>query len=209
MSRGKDVLKVASTLKVDDAVGVSLSKAKKENSEKKWYVAIVGNRTEKVAAVDVRNCGFESYVPTRIEEREWRDGSRHKVEQILIPSRLFVFCTEDERLKHVVHLPRIKRFLTVAASSGVNKVAVVPDADMDAFRKVVEYSKSAIFFESSSLRVGDEVTVKFGSLKGLKGKVVKQRDNQDIVRIALQFGNLGYAVVSVEKDNVEKQTGQD
>jgi len=93
---------VTATPKVGDAVGVE-----KVN----WYIAIVGNNTERQCAKRLEVLGYECYVPTQIETRTWRNGTRNTVEKTLIPSYIFIHTTETERKQHIVKFPFIKRFM--------------------------------------------------------------------------------------------------
>ena len=80
---------------VDDAVGVS---------ETKWFVAIVNSRHEKSVADKLHTTGIETYVATQKEMRVWANGRRKIVDRVVVPSMVFVKCTEKAR-RRIVNLP--------------------------------------------------------------------------------------------------------
>ena len=83
--------------KTDDAGGVCI------NKRKSWYVAIVGNRTEKKYAKLIRSLGHEVFVPVQNETRVDRNGSVRTISRTLIAATIFVKCSEDERIDILKH----------------------------------------------------------------------------------------------------------
>jgi len=80
---------------VDDAVGVK---------SRKWYVAIVNNNTEKAVQERLEKMNYETYVAKQLLMRVWKNGKKAKVDKVVIPSVVFIKCTEKER-KEIVALP--------------------------------------------------------------------------------------------------------
>ena len=148
---------------VDDAVGVE-----KAN----WYVAIVNNRSEKVTAEKLSNEGYEAYVASQEEYRLWRNGKKKKIDRVVIPSMVFLHCTENER-RSVVTLPYIYRFLTNKAGNP-NKfgrpVAIIPDKQMYQLKFMLGNSNSPVEFVDRMYAKGDKVRVIRGGLAALKEK---------------------------------------
>ena len=107
----------AEPMGVDGAVGVP---------EAKWFVAIVNSRHEKSVAEKLQTTGLETYVATQKEMRVWANGRRKIVDRVVVPSMVFVKCTEQERRK-IVNLPYVNRFLVnrSADSGGLNKPVAV------------------------------------------------------------------------------------
>ena len=86
---------------VDGAVGVP---------EVKWFVAIVNSRHEKSVAEKLQTTGLETYVATQKEMRVWANGRRKIIDRIVIPSMVFVKCTEQQR-RQIVNLPYVNRLI--------------------------------------------------------------------------------------------------
>ena len=171
-----------------------------------WYVAIVGNNTEKACGDKLEKAGYEIYVPTQREMRRWRNGRRKLIDRVVIPSVVFIRCTEQERKKEIVALPYIKRFMTDRARQGSTPsgrtIAVVPDEQIEKLRFILYNSDSPVSIESAPLRLGDKVRVVRGRLMGIVGNVIQHREgNPDII---VQLDILGCARMNISEDDLER-----
>lgn len=179
-----------------DAVGVSC------RLPRRWYVAVVNHNTEKVAGRKLSALGYESYVPVQKETRIWRDGRRRTVERVVIPSRVFVRCTETQRLRDVVRQPYVNRFMTDRAiGSGRSSVAVVSDKEIETLRFILYNTDSRVVIDPSPLRVGDKVRVARGCMSGLEGLVC---DGPGNATVAIRLDVLGYALLEISRDDLER-----
>ena len=180
---------------VDGAVGVP---------ETKWFVAIVNSRHEKSVAEKLTGIGLETYVATQKEMRVWANGRRKIVDRVVIPSMVFVRCTEKER-RQIVNLPYINRFLVnrSADSGGLNKpVAVIGDAEIRKLKFMLGQSDSPVEFLPTAFRVNDSVRVIRGSLRGLEGEIRENSDGTHTLLVSLTL--LGGATVHIQPQDVEK-----
>lgn len=149
---------------VDGAVGVG---------SPGWYVAIVNARHEKTASAVLEHMGYETMVAAQPELRVWRNGRRKTVDRIVIPSVVFVRCTERQR-REIVALPCILRFMVnrAAYSGSLNKpAAVIPAAQIARLRFMLGQSDYPVTFEAATFRANDNVRVLRGPLQGLTGTV--------------------------------------
>ncbi len=156
--------KVVSSSNVGSAVGVS---------KKKWYVAIVKNNTEKKSALILGNIGYEVFVPTQKEERIDKNGNVRSIDKVLLPSRLLIRCTETERMM-IVQMSFITRFMmdSMLNDKGKHILAVIPDKQVEEFKKVVKESEEPIDIISKPVCLGEKVKIFRGRLKGLIGNVL-------------------------------------
>lgn len=180
---------------VDDAVGVPQSK---------WFVAIVNSRHEKAVAGKLAEIGLETYVAIQKEMRVWANGKRKIVDRVVIPSMVFVKCTEKER-RQIVTLPYVNRFLVnhTAESGGLNKpVAVIGEAEIRKLKFMLGQSDSQVEFVPTEFRVKDNVRIIRGNLRGLEGEI---RENSDGTHtLVVSFSLLGGATVFIQPQDVEK-----
>lgn len=180
---------------VGDAVGVG---------NRKWFVAIVNNNTEKALQKRLDEMGYETYVAKQTVMRVWRNGRKAKVDKVIIPSVIFIRCTEAER-RQVVTLPFVKRFMTNKAGTspeGLNKpLATIPQKQIDTLRFMLGQSDIPVDFVDTPIKLHDKVTVIRGNLKGMEGEVIQTVDGKSevIVRIDL----LGSAKLSIDTINLE------
>lgn len=180
---------------VDGAVGVP---------EAKWFVAIVNSRHEKSVAERLQMTGIETYVAVQKERRVWANGRRKIVDRIVIPSMVFVKCTEQRR-RQIVNLPYVNRFLVNRStdSGGLNKpVAVIGDAEIKKLKFMLGESDSPIEFAPTEFRVNDNVRVIRGSLRGLEGEIRENSDGTHTLVVSISF--LGGATVYIQPQDVEK-----
>lgn len=186
----------AATAVVGDAVGMP---------SRQWYVAIVGNNTEKQCAQKLQRLGFECYVPTQTEMRQWRNGKRNTVERIVLPAVVFVHTTETERRTVVVRQPYVKRFFTdrgrKADQYGKHPVAVIPDVQIRRLMFILDNADSPVMFDSAHIRLGDRVRILRGGLMGLEGNVVRGNDGATYFAVSIDL--LGVAKVTVRREDLE------
>ncbi len=199
-------LKIAAVAETDGAVGVPVSDEKPEI--KRWYIAIVGNNSERVCRdkLEARIAGqagdrkdYEVYVPFRQELRVRADGKRRTVERILFPSMLFIRCTERQRLQDIVRLPYIKRFAVDIArksgSTGFRPVAVIPDSQMRSLKRMVDDGDSEVTIEPVNIPLGAKVRVSGGKLMGLEGYVLETGDGK--TNLVIRVDMLGCARMEI------------
>lgn len=184
----------AASQNVDDAVGVS---------KKKWYIAIVNNRSEKSTAEKLSKLGVENYLPTQEELHLWKNGKRAKVTRVVIPAIIFVKCTEKER-REIVTLPYIFRFMTNKAATSVNSLnkplATVSDDEISRLKFMLGASDSPVSFTDRFVK-GQKVEVLRGALKGLIGEVLQDADGHTS-RLYINIDFLGSASVEINPTDV-------
>ena len=180
---------------VDGAVGVS---------GRKWFVAIVNPRHEKSVAEKLLKNNVESYVATQHEMHIWANGRRKLVDRVVIPSMVFVHCTEPQR-RQIVTFPYICRFLVnrTANSGALNKpVAIISDAEIHNLKFMLGQSESPVEFVPTEFRVKDNVRVIRGNFRGLTGEIRENSDGTHVLVVG--FPLLGGAKVFIKPQDVEK-----
>ncbi len=180
---------------VDDAVGVP---------ETKWFIAIVNSRHEKSVAEKLLGINIISYVATQKEMRIWKNGRRKLIDRVVIPSMVFLKCTEEQR-RSIVTLPYINRFMVnrTVDSKGLNKpVAVISDSEMQKLKFMLGQSDYQIEFMPTVFRTHDNVRVIRGSLCGLEGEIQNNPDGTHCLVVSLPI--LGGAIMHIDPKEVEK-----
>ena len=183
---------------VDDAVGVS---------EAKWFVAIVNSRHEKSVADKLKEINVESFVATQKEMRIWNNGRRRMIDRVVIPSVVFIRCSEKER-RNIVTLPFIFRFMVnrSAGSGELNKpVAVISDEEIGKLKFMLGQSDYPVEFVPTIFKVNDNVRVIRGKLRGLEGEIRRNSDGSHALAISLSL--LGGATVHIDPQDVVKIDG--
>ena len=180
---------------VGDAVGV-------EN--RKWYVAIVNNNTEKAAQDRLTKLGYETYVAKQKVIRVWKNGKKARVDKVLLQTLVFIKCTETER-KEIVTLPYINRFMTNRTCASTNSLtkppAVIPQKEIDTLRFMLGQSDVPVSLIDTPYKINDRITVIRGSLKGLEGEVVESENGKSEIIVKIDI--LGCARVVIDTTDIE------
>lgn len=188
-----------SVVTVPSGVGSAVGVAKSN-----WFVAVVKNNTEKAVLERMLKLGYECYVPIQKEIRIWRNGKRAIIDRVVIPSLVFIHCTEAVR-RDVVSLPFIIRFLTNRAGSspeGLNKpLAIIPDSQIRTLQFMVGNSDTPVTFTPCIYRQGDKIRVIRGNLKGLEGEIQIVDDRHS--ELSVVIGLLGSAKLTIDTVDVE------
>lgn len=183
----------------DGAVGVE------KNEPKYWFVAVVNCHSERKAAASLANMGCEVFVPIQTEEKETRKGDLVKTERVLIPSSVFVHCTEETR-KEIVNTPYIKRFridLTTRNERGGHQILVIPDSQIDSFRIAIDnVRKEELLLEETPYVLGEKVIVKTGKLKGMEGNIINLPDGQQ--KVVVSLGPLGCFKLTIPASRLKR-----
>ncbi len=180
---------------VDGAVGVPATK---------WYIAVVGSRHEKSVAQKLADLGFETFVASQREMHVWKNGRRKMVDRIVIPSTVFIKCSERQR-RELLTLPFISRFMVnrTADSGSLNKpAATVPDDQIARLRFMLGQTDTPVYFEPTQYHVCDNVRVIRGHFIGLEGRITKNSDGSH--RLTVEISMLGGATINIDPNDVEK-----
>lgn len=180
----------------DSAVGMARSH---------WFVAIVKHNSERQSAERLEKMGITNYVPAQKEVRVWRNGRKATVERMVIPSIIFIHCTERTR-REVVKLPFIFRFMTNKAGTTSGEslhkpLAIISDAEINRLKFMLGQSDIPVTITERSYQVGDKVRVIRGSLAGLEGEVFGLDATKSEVVVALE--NIGCARLTIDTVNLE------
>ncbi len=152
-----------------------------------WYAIWTRSRHEQVVREQLQTKGYETFLPTITKWSRWKDRKK-KVDWPLFPGYCFVRFDGRERL------PILKCTGVVSIVSFDNEVVPIPDAEIDAVRRVVE---SDLQFDPCPLiREGAMVEVVHGPLKGVVGRLIRKGAH---ARLMLAVDLIGQAV-SVEVD---------
>jgi len=180
---------------VDDAVGMG---------KNYWFVAIVNHNSEKQSSEKLNNMGIENYLPTQTELRVWKNGRKVKVDRRVIPSIIFVYCTEQKR-KEIVGLPFIFRFMTNKAGTSTNStskpLATIPDEQIKRLKFMLGQSDIPVEIAEKPFKTGDKVRVIRGDLVGLEGEVMDFGNSKSELIVVLDF--FGCAKLSIDTINLE------
>lgn len=194
-SKGKKSNFAAISQDVDDAVGVPKSY---------WFIAILNSRSEKSTAEKLTRMGVENYLPIMEEVHVWKTGKKAKVTRVMIPAKIFIRCTEQER-RELVNLPFIFRFMSDPA--GNRPLAIVPDHEITQLKFMLGVSDAKVTFAQRFFK-GERVKVMRGPFRGLVGEILHDAD-RNTGRLYINIDFLGSASVEIRFADVKPADAND
>lgn len=139
-----------------------------------WYALQTRYQCEKRVDGALRDEGFDTFAPVRLEARRWSDRTK-LIETPLFPGYTFVRMEVDSKsLLRVLRLPGMVRFVT----SGRVLVAV-PNAEIETVRALAQ--SDASYEPGPFPAVGERVRIRGGCLEGIEGVLTGQTERKEIV----------------------------
>ena len=137
-----------------------------------WYAVYTRHQHEKTVANGLVGKQFEVFLPIFSSARRWKDRTV-RLPLPLFPGYVFLRGDTDRRLD-ILTTPGVHCLLCWGG-----KPAVVPEAEIEAVRRVVEARFQVEPYPF--LRCGDKVRVTSGALAGIEGIVVRKKNSCRLV----------------------------
>ena len=168
----------------------------REAYPKRWIAVLVQVNCEKKTATRLYKVGYETYIPTQQEVRQWSDRKK-KVDRLIMPMVVFVRATEREE-EWLRNQSFIHKLLALPGSDEYKKkfATPIPDNQIERLKFLLKNAETEVSIVSN-FKVGDFVRVTSGPLKGLEG-VVSDADEKSSI-VGIQIDGLGYACVKIAK----------
>jgi transcription antitermination factor NusG len=158
---------------------------------KQWHAVYTKPHWEKKAAQHFLEQNIAHYCPLNAVQRQWADRKKI-VHEPLFPSFVFVFISDDEKLK-VLQTQGVMNFLY-----WLGKPAVVTQVEIDNIRRFLDEHKR-VTLEKTEVSVNDTVRLLRGAQMDKEDTVVSLNNNT--VRLCLP--SLGYIMIAeVDKANL-------
>ena len=149
-----------------------------------WFALYTKAMTEKKVRRELQQRGIEVYIPMRKELRQWSDRKKW-VETPIINSYLFVHIQIDDYRR----VFESKGVISYVANKG--KAVVIPDHEIEAMKRTVG-SNLTFNLETDAIRIGKNITIASGPLKGISGEIV---EIQGAKKLYLRISHIGYTLV--------------
>jgi transcription antitermination factor NusG len=174
-----------------------MNKTKETNDKKrKWYAIYTKPRNEKKVTEQLKNLSYEVYLPLKKEVRQWKDRLK-KVEVPLFNSYVFVKITDREYYEIPKQIKGIVKFVTIGG-----KRIEVREEEIATIKRILSYSDENIDVKNENFDINDKVEIKYGSLKGLQGRLLKFKGKY---KIAIEIQTIGTnLLVEIDKKFVKK-----
>jgi len=140
-----------------------------------WFAAHTRCGAELGVRERLGRLGTENFLPTELRSRT---RGRAKYEKPLIPGMIFVRTTKTQACSLANEQGVPVRYLIDPAT---RTLLVVPDKQMDDFRRVLDLSTAEGGLMDRPLALGDRVRVTKGALRGVEGRVLELRGQTYVV----------------------------
>jgi transcriptional antiterminator NusG len=125
-----------------------------------WFALRVRSNYERIAAIHLRDRGFEEFSPSFGTERQWSDRKKTK-EQFLFPGYVFCRVNPKNRLP-VLTIPGVVRLVGFG-----KEPCAVPDREIENVRTMIQ--SGLLVTPWPFLKHGQSVLIERGPLAGLEG----------------------------------------
>ena len=140
-----------------------------------WFAAHTRCGAELGVRERLNRLGTEHFLPTEIRTRT---RGRSKYEKPIIPGMIFVRTTKTQACALANEEGVPVRYLIDPAT---RTLLVVPDKQLEDFRRVLDLSTEEGGLVDCPLELGDRVRVVKGALKGVEGRVLELRGRTYVV----------------------------
>lgn len=129
-----------------------------------WFALRVRSNYERVAALHLRDRGFEEFSPTFKAERQWSDRKK-QMDQFLFPGYVFCRINPEDRLP-VLSIPG-----AVGLVSFGKGPTAIPENEIESVRRMV--GSGLLVGPWPFLAAGQNVLIERGPLTGLEGMLLE------------------------------------
>ena len=155
---------------------------------RKWYALWSKSHCEQLVSDQLAAKGFQVFLP-KIEVWSRRNGGRHCISVPMFPGYLFLHHAMD--LNSYIEVLKTRELVRVLGD-GRDRLAVVPDAEIDAIQKVVQAHLPALPYPY--LREGQRVRITKGPLAGVEGILVHTKPNKGLLVLSIELFQRSVAV---------------
>lgn len=150
-----------------------------------WYAIYTKPRFEKKVDKELKEAGFDVYLPLMSTIRQWSDRKK-KVQVPLIPSYIFVKM-EEVKLNTLFEFNGV-----VGVLKHLRKPAIVQDYEIENLKIICQHPDAVESVKSADYKPGMAIQITHGPMMGLYGDCIEIKGKQ---RILVSVKNLGLEFV--------------
>ena len=159
---------------------------------RKWYALWTKSHCEQRVCNQLAAKGFHVFLP-KIEAWSRRGGVRHCIPVPMFPGYLFLHHAMDlNSYIEVLKTRELVRVLGDGRDRLRDRLAVVPDAEIEAIQKVVQAHLPALLYPY--MHEGQRVRITEGPLAGVEGILVHTKPNKGLLVLSIELFHRSVAV---------------
>lgn len=151
--------------------------------EEKWFAVYTKYKREKIVHKMLNSKGIINYLPIQHVTRKYSKKVR-KLDLPLISCYIFVKITQKEYVS-VLETENVVNFVRFSKN-----LISIPDHEIEMMKRIVGEGLP-IEAAPTAFCQGDEVEIIGGNLTGLKGKLIEQQGNHQMI---VELDNIGYSL---------------
>jgi transcription termination/antitermination protein NusG len=159
-----------------------------EAGARRWYALWTKSHCEQLVLDQLAAKGFHAFLP-KIEAWSRRGGRRHRIHVPMFSSYLFLHHVMD--LNSYIEVLKTRELVRVLGD-GHDRLAVIPDVEIEAIQKVVQAQLPALPYPY--LREGQRVRITEGPLAGVEGILVHTKPNKGLLVLSIELFQRSVAV---------------
>jgi transcription antitermination factor NusG len=175
--------------KAASAAAVAAGRAQVRPFGRSWHVLWTKSNCEQLVHDQLAPKGFELFLPT-VEVWSRRSGVRRRIPVPMFPGYLFIHHSMDKR-SYVEVLKA--RGLVRLLGERWDRLAVVPESEVEAIRRVVE--RRVTVLPHTYLSTGQRVRITAGALAGIEGILLRFKPNRGLLVISIDLLRRSVAAV--------------
>src|SRR5437867_2276489 len=148
---------------------------------RKWYALWTKSHCEQLVFDQITAKGFHVFLP-KIEAWSRRGGARHRIPVAMFPGYLFLHHAMEQ--KSYIEVLKTRELVRILGD-GFDRLAVVPDVEIEAIQKVVQAQLPALPYPY--LREGQRVRITEGPLTGVEGILVRTKPNKWLLVLSIEL----------------------
>lgn len=150
------------------------------NDERKWFAVYTRFKREKIVLKQLMEKGIDAYLPLSTYKRVYTRKIK-KIELPLISCYVFVKIFHSEYFS-VLSTQDVVKFVKFS-----HELLAIPEREINILKAITGQN---IEVEAIKLvpEIGDDIEICFGSLYGLKGKLVDHHNDKNVVIELVQMG---------------------
>jgi transcription termination/antitermination protein NusG len=153
-----------------------------------WYALYTRSHCEQLVCDQLETKGFHLFLP-RIDVWSQRAGRRHLISVPMFPGYLFLRHAVDKVSYINV---RKARGLVRILGDGWDKLSIIPDAEIEAIRTVLNTSLPTM--PHPYLQEGQRVRITRGPLRGIEGVLVQSKPTKGLLILSIDLLRRSVAV---------------
>lgn len=151
---------------------------------RRWHPVYTYSRAEKKAYQALLDKNIEAYLPLHRQLRQWSDRKKW-VDEPFLKSYLFVNIEQGQQTE-VLMTSGISRFIYFSG-----KITSMPDKQI-ADLKLLLASPYELKITEENLIPGEQIEIKAGPLKGIRGEIVGHRSQKQLL---LRLGDIQQSII--------------